>query len=339
MRPCKRSKNDAIHVVNNTREASITVERGESSCYSVIPAYAILSSSKLHRELSKVWDEYKIEKINLKLHFIDNTGIGNAASRYFQLYTVWDDNETSANIKYTELATYETFKQTAFAALATNQSPFHITSFTPKGGYTSTKKTPNNGSFVYGIYSKNTFEQRHEFLLSIQFTFTVCYRGSRFDNSWVSTKIPLDFSEINAPVVRTVQVPVPVPTQWLIDTIVIYLSLDGALPDLETTTPPFTWLPIGSATIRVPADRGAVTIERPLDGNNDDDDDYYVIRTIGPNNNIYNHSYYFTFPVPVGQYPSMTKFYSNGRLIVSDKSAHITMDKDLIKFVNLPNLT
>lgn len=336
MRPCKRSKNDAIHVVNNVREASITCERGESSCYSVIPAYAILSSSKIHRELSKVWDEYKIEKIGVRLHFIDNNTVSDQKNRYYQLYTVWDDNETSANIKYTELATYETFKQTPFSALARNMTPCHTTSFQPKGGYTSTKKTPNNGSFVFGLYSRNVFDKREEFMTSIQFTFTVCYRGSRFDSSWVSTKIPLDFSEISAPIAKTIIQEVPVPTKINIDSFQLY-SMGQTLPIGDIALPPF----MKATENTVISGKTALCIYRVIANIDDDDDDHFRIRTVLAGNVLPANCYYFAFTINTPLNNS-TRLFSEGRMVFTAFNDIYTsgfkIDTDLVTFNGLPDL-
>lgn len=66
MRPSKRKRvNDAVHTVNVSRVLSLTTIKDESNVFSTVPVVALLTSSKIHLDLSNVWNDYKVEQFAL----------------------------------------------------------------------------------------------------------------------------------------------------------------------------------------------------------------------------------------------------------------------------------
>jgi len=179
-------------VINSQRTFSLTTETDESSVYESFPIACFLTSSKMHGMLSDVWDEYKIEKVELSITRQGNQTVTEEESKevYLKFFTCFDKNRPSVNISYSQIKTMDTYHETSFSILATNAGPEHKICYMLGQKYSSTKTTPSLGTLTMGLASHEIFGDRVTTWWSCSFRFQVSYRVARVDTSYITTMIP-----------------------------------------------------------------------------------------------------------------------------------------------------
>lgn len=187
-------------VINSQRTFSLSTESDESSIYESFPIACFLTSSKMHGMLSDVWDEYKIEKVELNITRQGNQRVTeeNTKEEYFKFFTCFDKNRPSVNISYSQIKTMDTYHETTFSLQATNTAPIHNICYMLGQKYSSTKTTPSLGTLTMGLASHEIFEDRVTTWWSCSFRFQVSYRGARVDTGYITTMIPSSVPEVNA---------------------------------------------------------------------------------------------------------------------------------------------
>lgn len=213
MRPAKKSKvNNAIHSVNVTRTVHFSTTQDENTAFVTVPVVALLTSSKIHLDLSNVWNNYKVDSINIVITplYTDEIdvivdGVRQNIRDYFKIFSAWDDNEVSRQLRYSDIRAYQTYKDVTSSSKASNECPILSNSFKPMMKIMDTKKTPKQGTLIVGINAPSPFGEEIEIAFSIMLTFSVCYSVVRLDKSWVSTMIAPEFQQLQpAPITRTV---------------------------------------------------------------------------------------------------------------------------------------
>lgn len=222
MRPSKRKRvNDAVHTVNVSRMLSLSTIKDEANVFSTVPVVALLTSSKIHLDLSNIWNDYKVEKIaltatplNIEDLDVEEGGVISRPREYLKLFCAWDNNDVSHQLRYSDIKAYESYRDVTFSINASNETPILRFNANPKMKTMDTKKTPNYGTLIIGINSPITFGESVNIDITVNFTFTVCYGSPRLDTSWVSTLIAPEFVQLpdtRPPIIKEVIVEVPVP--------------------------------------------------------------------------------------------------------------------------------
>lgn len=320
--------------------------KDEANVFSTVPVVSLLTSSKIHLDLSNVWNDYKVEKIALTATplgvedlITEEDGVLSGPREYLKLFCAWDNNDVNRQLRYSDIKTYESYQDVTYSITASNEAPILRFSTDPKMKKMDTKKTPNYGTLIIGINSPIIFDDSVDINISVNFTFTVCYGCPRLDTSWVSTLIAPEFRQLPDSRVQTVEVPVPVPTKWAIDTIIIRGPY-GEIGTYELGVPPFIWHSAGSPELTFPDPlKKVISIgKRPGAIAEDDDDDfYYVLNSFYAR--ISGDVYYLVYPITVEWEETVTRYLSNGRqIIVHSGSGDMQLDTDLVSFPNLPNL-
>lgn len=187
-------------VINSQRTFSLSTESDESSVYESFPIACFLTSSKMHGMLSDVWDEYKIEKVELNITRQGNQRVTeeDAKEVYLKFFTCFDKNRPSVNISYSQIKTMDTYHETSFSLQATNAAPIHSICYTLGQKYSSTKTTPSLGTLTMGLASHEIFGDRVTTWWSCSFRFQVSYRVARVDTGYITTMIPSSVPEVSA---------------------------------------------------------------------------------------------------------------------------------------------
>ena len=187
-------------VINSQRTFSLTTETDESSVYESFPIACFLTSSKMHGMLSDVWDEYKIEKVELNITRQGNQTVTEEESKevYLKFFTCFDKNRPSVNISYSQIKTMDTYHETSFSLRAANTAPIHSICYTLGQKYSSTKTTPSLGTLTMGLASHEIFGDRVTTWWSCSFRFQVSYRVARVDTGYITTMIPSSVPEVSA---------------------------------------------------------------------------------------------------------------------------------------------
>lgn len=316
MRPSKRKRvNDAIHTVNVSRMLSLATIKDESNVFATVPVVALLTSSKIHLDLSNVWNDYKVEKIALTATplsiddlLVEEGGVISGPREYFKLFCAWDNNDVSHQLRYSDIKTYESYKDITYSITANNETPILRFSTDPKLKKMDTKKTPNYGTLIIGINSPVIFGESIDINITVNFTFTVCYSCPRFDTSWVSTLIAPEFQQLpDARTQQTIEVPVPVEVRIPPRiTKLVYIDVDmHPVYTLNINDVEFTYTP-NEKSVHTPKDHAFMTIHINKFTGAFEDFSFYEIGISGDDNYehdgfdtiIYPNSYYKVFPKP-----------------------------------------
>lgn len=242
MRPTKKGKvNDAIHSVNVTRTVRFSTTQDENTAFVTVPVVALLTSSKIHLDLSNVWNNYKVDSINIvitPLHMDDIDvivdGVRQKIRDYFKIFSAWDDNEVSRQLRYSDIKAYQTYKDVTTSSKASNECPILSNSFKPMMKFMDTKKTPNQGTLIVGINAPSPFGEEIEIAFSIMLTFSVCYSVVRLDKSWVSTMIAPEFQKLPTEVKMIDRIP-PQITQLVYYASNLQITYETNINDAEFT--------------------------------------------------------------------------------------------------------
>lgn len=158
-----------------------------------------LASSDMHRYLSNVFDQYKVEKATLKCQLLIGPNLNNAGNdgkaQYLNFFSCVDRSGFAAGVTLTSLRTYGSFKETTWSMDGSSNVPHFIsigqTDLVSRSEYYDTK---NRASFPE-IYVGVDLGQAQNTGAAVNYTITceldaqVRYRGVRLDTSGVLVRI------------------------------------------------------------------------------------------------------------------------------------------------------
>lgn len=153
---------------------------------------ALISSSPMHRQLSNVFDQYKIEKATIK--FLPQYGNSPEASvlSFLNFFSVVD--RTGFNtVNIDQLRSYGSYKETTFSLTGDTPAPHMVyigqADVVGKSTYYDTKTTASFPRIMVGGDIGNPIATEKSFTFSIEIDASVRYRGVRLDTSNVSTRL------------------------------------------------------------------------------------------------------------------------------------------------------
>ena len=150
-----------------------------------------ISQAAMHLGLSNVFDQYRIERIIIRVR-----PIGDSSAAVLQqpsiIYSCVDRSGFKNQISLDDLRTYGSYRETINSG-AKDVSPTHVVAISASNlvewtSWTDTKKTINFPAVMLGCYyaslASNTTVN-----LSCEIDAQIRYRGVRYDNSAVSTQV------------------------------------------------------------------------------------------------------------------------------------------------------
>lgn len=172
-------------------EKAITIPNNASESYNYLDLPSMISGSDMHRYLSNVFDQYRIEKLSIKIRLMgDNQAtINNPAI----LFSCMDRTGFANNSTITTFRTYGSYKETQISG-SKDISPIHwinigqsnLVEFT---SYNDTKKRASFPVIVYGCKFASSFANGLQVGVSIEVDAQIRYRGVRLDTSSVITTV------------------------------------------------------------------------------------------------------------------------------------------------------
>lgn len=177
--------------VSAHKEELITIPNGGSESFRFLDLPSMISGSDMHQYLSNVFDQYRIEKLQIKIRPMGDTiaTLNNPAI----LFSCMDRTGFANNATVTTFRTYGSYKETQISG-AKDVSPVHyinigqsnLVEFT---SYNDTKKRASFPVVVYGSKFATTFAQGIQVAVSIEVDAQIRYRGVRLDTSTVVTTV------------------------------------------------------------------------------------------------------------------------------------------------------
>lgn len=173
----------------------LTVAIGQSNVYSQIPIDTSLTTSVMHQNMSNVYDQFRIRKITMKFQPTGTPGGNDANKLYSTFYTAMDRNGFADGVTLDMIRTYQSYKQTVYAAVASNKAPVHYVSWTnntlfEKSRYFNTKLTPTTETVLAGVsLPANVAGAAATFSFTVTIQYDLTYRGLRADTSAIAAGI------------------------------------------------------------------------------------------------------------------------------------------------------
>lgn len=177
--------------VSAHKEEVIEIPNNASESFRYLDLPSLISGSEMHRYLSNVFDQYRIEKLQIKIRPMgDNVANLNNPSI---LFSCMDRTGFANNATTTTFRTYGSYKETQISG-AKDISPVHyinigqsnLVEFT---SYNDTKKRASFPVIVYGSKFASPFVNGVQVAVSIEVDAQIRYRGVRLDTSSVVTTV------------------------------------------------------------------------------------------------------------------------------------------------------
>lgn len=179
-------KEDFVALTNNSGTAASDTKHKE------MDLKAWISGSDMHKALSNVFDQYRVEKLTIRIRPVgDSTAnILNPAI----LFTCMDRTGFAANVPISTLRTYGSYKETQISG-AKDVSPTHTcyigaSNLVEWSTYTDSKSMTSFPAVEWGVFCASLAANSNiNVYVSIEIDAQIRYRGVRLDTSAVSTRV------------------------------------------------------------------------------------------------------------------------------------------------------
>lgn len=170
---------------------------------------ALLTSSPMHLQLSNCFDQYKILNyvVTISLKGIDgsipltNDNFDDVEA-YGNMFTIVDRTSIKDTTNIDALRTYSSFREVIIPLDGSNVTDYKRQVLV-NNSYCDTKTTASIPLLYYGVSINQSIVNRLTFRFNINFKFDMIYRGVRYDDSYVTTRINPVMKSVD-PVIQTV---------------------------------------------------------------------------------------------------------------------------------------
>lgn len=179
--------------INLGFDDELILKEDDSSVYKLLDIPALITSSDMHLTFSNCFDQYKVVSytltINLKGIRFDGFLPTEEYADYGVIFTVFDRTKIKDGASWATLKTYQSYVETQFPVTGDNIKSTNRT-IRSNSQYTDTKSMTGVPYLYYGIgFSSGTWPGDVYFSVSVNIKADVYYRGVRYDESWVSTRL------------------------------------------------------------------------------------------------------------------------------------------------------
>ena len=179
--------------INLGFDDELILKEDDSSVYKLLDIPALITSSDMHLTFSNCFDQYKVVSYTLTIHLKGIRFVGfdldEEYAEYGVIFTVFDRTKIKDGASWTTLKTYQSYVETQFPVTGDNMKSANRT-IRSNSQYTDTKSMTSVPYMYYGIgFSSGTWPGDVYFSVSVNIKVDVYYRGVRYDESWVSTRL------------------------------------------------------------------------------------------------------------------------------------------------------
>ena len=166
---------------------ALTITTGNNEVSANYDISAKIAASTMHGQLSNVFDQYKIEKISIKIR-----PMGTPNSNVYQIfYTCVDRTGFGASVTNDQLKTYQSYKETNWPMNGDTAKTHYVsigqTDIVGKSTYYDTKGKAAFPNIRCGTIVPGNATADNAFAYSIEIDAQVRYRGVRVDTGSVSS--------------------------------------------------------------------------------------------------------------------------------------------------------
>lgn len=179
--------------INLGFDDELILKEDDSSVYKLLDIPALITSSDMHLTFSNCFDQYKVVSYTFTLHLkgirFSGFDLDEEYAEYGVIFTVFDRTKIKDGASWTTLKTYQSYVETQFPVTGDNMKSTNRT-IRSNSQYTDTKSMTSVPYMYYGIgFSSGTWPGDVYFSVSVNIKVDVYYRGVRYDESWVSTRL------------------------------------------------------------------------------------------------------------------------------------------------------
>lgn len=171
--------------ISSTSTFTHDIAQGAASAISASNIASVLQLAPMHRQMSNVYDQYRIRKVVVKISPI---GSNAAVNSYYRICTCIDRNGHPAGFTAAMMTTYSSYKETAIAAVVSNKAPSHYVTVTndtmfEKSAYYGTKTLARAPVICFATVLPIGAPANTSIAYSATYTYDITYRSVRLDTS------------------------------------------------------------------------------------------------------------------------------------------------------------
>lgn len=167
----------------------ITIPAGQANAHGLLNLADLVKNSRMHKLLGCVFDQYRVERVSLKLRFLGD--VVNGLENPFVVFSVVDRSGFANNITMNEIRSYSSYKETSIGG-DKGISPTHYVNVAATGlewsTYTDTKNAVSFPAVMVGVAFSTALNsaQNTTVYFSVELDCQVRYRGVRIDTTDVN---------------------------------------------------------------------------------------------------------------------------------------------------------
>lgn len=179
-------------IINSRTVHTFTIASGNQASGGDFDVAGTIVNSDMHKQLSSVFDQYRIEKVNIKYKLLSNPAtVVSGQIPHINFFTCVDRSGFNANVTLAQLRTYQSYKETSYSTTGDLGRSHYVSvgqsDLVSKSTYYDTKTKAQFPHVAHGIDVGNNVASNLDFKFSIEIDAQVRYRGVRLDTSAVST--------------------------------------------------------------------------------------------------------------------------------------------------------
>lgn len=189
---------NGVFSINVRTPQTLNIEANSPNTWEQLDVPALINSSAMHRQLSNVFDQYRIEKVTIRFKPIStvNTSQGATVS-FLNFFTVVDRSGLSTGLTVDDLRTYASYKETVWSMTGDTPRP-HIMNLgqadmVSRTEYYDSKKLAGFPTVAFGCDVGQSVSAATAYTFTVEIDAQIRYRGVRLDTSNVSTRISSSF--------------------------------------------------------------------------------------------------------------------------------------------------
>lgn len=192
---------NGVFSINVRSPLTLNIPANNNATWQTLDIPAAITGSDMHRQLSNVFDQYRIEKLTVRIKPVittDPTGSNNSLFSYLSFFSCVDRSGFSNSITLAQLRTYSSYKETNWAANGGDTPRSHVINIgqadlVSRTEYYDTKSTAKFPTVCVGYDVGQTVTDQLSNSFTVEIDAQVRYRGVRLDTSNVSTRISSSF--------------------------------------------------------------------------------------------------------------------------------------------------
>ena len=171
---------------------TFNVTSGTQSVVGGLDVANLILQADMHKQLSTVFDQYKISKVSIKIRPAVGTATPvSSGISYLTFFSCVDRTGFNAAVTLAQLRTYGSYKESSFSTTGDMSRPHYIaigqSGIVSKSTYYDTKASAVFPSVYCGVDLGANVTNNSTFVFSVEIDAQVRYRGVRLDTGAVRT--------------------------------------------------------------------------------------------------------------------------------------------------------